>query len=1158
MPVLNIEGLGQVTVGDDFTGLSSDQQDAVVDDIISSVQGGTMSGTMSFDFPEPTGPAVTPDDAGVGFFERAEQVIEAGGREFAGSSAEGLSAFLNRFGVAPETSMDLQKYSDRQDVKVSEIPGIKAIQDADDAGDVISSILEYTGMSLPALGASVATGAITGAAVGSVVPFVGNLLGAIGGGAGALYLSFVGNNVEEVKRKTGRDQLTDAEFESAATTAIGQSLADSLINRLLPIRFNKGAITNVLGKTVAGAGVEGSTEIAQEALTILQANEFDLESLRSPEAQRRLTESALAGTGAGGLVTGASALVTPMDVTTKEGEEAAKAAEPLEQTAVLSQQQILQDEIARSTDPDSELFKQLSASVQGLSETTEDLTYDDLVADIDTRLAGVEEEIKNTGRKDRQTDRYQALKGQKDILKSAQTKLKEIKDTVSFVGANTGLNQGQVRAATGTAQKAARQTPLGTLVRAGTQAVTPMLAGAQKSPIVREMVARFNNFDPQLKVLQAEVIKPIYDTQQKAAKAFKVPFTSPVSRQRKAALSEILDANRSAVDENIIVNEDVQKILNQFNKADQDMLLDVANDLKRNNDGIFKRLRNAGIFTDEDYLSGYMSANHKWIRRGEKGIRQFVDSAVKTGINRKQAEDIARSIQQDFESQYSGPEFSARDMALRGSVSKAVRKQAGFEQERQLPRKITTQLLKDGLIDNDVFNVNTRYAQQAAHSLMMKQTFGDNFGNVIDRERAMNTDPEVQTALTRADDVYAAMQGRYNPFKVQPGWRGAISKLIQFQYILTLSTAGITALSEPIILLSRARPGDAFYGIKQALKIAYRKSIREIFPRLEKSEVENEFESMLYGIDSVLSERLISSSAVDVSTIVTEKYFKLNLLAQVTQFSRGVAFFASKRAIDRDLAIAKSIPNTARGRRDKANAERRLSELGLKDLENINTEAMKVAQMRLVDDIIMTPNIVNRPLWMANPALAPVAQLKSFMFVFGNIVGARAFNEALFGRTLEGAPLDVQERAKRTFQFAVAFTLLTGAAGFLMMFKDALRNWDEEDDDFDPSGAEFWTEAFIGSNLFGPYTLAFQAIQAPKYGISPLVSLLGPAAGQSERITRAASSFILKGDAKPLARELVRIIPFIGANPSMRRSITDEIEEGFLDGSIDISQFTDI
>ena len=297
---------------------------------------------------------------------------------------------------------------------------------------------------------------------------------------------------------------------------------------------------------------------------------------------------------------------------------------------------------------------------------------------------------------------------------------------------------------------------------------------------------------------------------------------------------------------------------------------------------------------------------------------------------------------------------------------------------------------------------------------------------------------------------------------------------------------------------------------------------------------------------------------MDVSNIVTEKYFKLNLLAQVTQFSRALAYFAGKRAIDRDLAIARGVPSTKAGMRDKKNAERRLSELGLKDLDNITPEARQIADIRIVDDFIMTPNIVNRPLWMSNPVLAPVAQLKSFMFVFGNVVGARAYNELIRSKNLEGEPLDVQERAKRLFQFTVAFTLLTGAAGFLKMFKDALRNWDDDDEDYDAHGPEFWTEAFISSNLFGPYTMLFDAVKAPKYGVSPIVSLAGPAAGQTERIAKAASAFITTGNATPLAKELVRMIPFIGANPSTRRQIVKEIEEGILDGTIDISNFTDI
>ena len=41
------------------------------------------------------------------------------------------------------------------------------------------------------------------------------------------------------------------------------------------------------------------------------------------------------------------------------------------------------------------------------------------------------------------------------------------------------------------------------------------------------------------------------------------------------------------------------------------------------------------------------------------------------------------------------------------------------------------------------------------------------------------------------------------------------------------------------------------------------------------------------------------------------------------------------------------------------------------------------AMARFVREIIMAPNVVNRPLWMSNPIYASLALLKGFMFTFG-------------------------------------------------------------------------------------------------------------------------------------------------------------------------------
>ena len=58
-------------------------------------------------------------------------------------------------------------------------------------------------------------------------------------------------------------------------------------------------------------------------------------------------------------------------------------------------------------------------------------------------------------------------------------------------------------------------------------------------------------------------------------------------------------------------------------------------------------------------------------------------------------------------------------------------------------------------------------------------------------------------------------------------------------------------------------------------------------------------------------------------------------------------------------------------------------------------ELIRKVMSKTVDEFIMSPNAVNRPLWMSNPHLATVAQLKGFTAAFGNIVGARFYRDVL-------------------------------------------------------------------------------------------------------------------------------------------------------------------
>ena len=86
--------------------------------------------------------------------------------------------------------------------------------------------------------------------------------------------------------------------------------------------------TNLIKRAVQGTVIEGSTEFTQDALQILAANNYDVESLKSPESVYRLTEAALAGGLVGqqiGVVTAPFTKESPVRTGAKDDFEMAQA-----------------------------------------------------------------------------------------------------------------------------------------------------------------------------------------------------------------------------------------------------------------------------------------------------------------------------------------------------------------------------------------------------------------------------------------------------------------------------------------------------------------------------------------------------------------------------------------------------------------------------------------------------------------------------------------------------------------------------------------------------------------------------------------------------------------------------------------------------------------
>jgi hypothetical protein len=483
-----------------------------------------------------------------------------------------------------------------------------------------------------------------------------------------------------------------------------------------------------------------------------------------------------------------------------------------------------------------------------------------------------------------------------------------------------------------------------------------------------------------------------------------------------------------------------------------------------------------------------------------------------------------------------------------------------IEKNRKIDDETFKKLDEAGLVETNVKRIIDRYLIQATQrkNIKLLKTFTESRLRKLKKEGGkgqINEDEKKQL-----EHVYKALQNRYKPIRFE-GYKKFQRMFLTFQYMLTLPLAGLTALTEPIVVLSRVGPKDAIYGLTKASQNVLRQAARSIFPKLKKSETEQAFNSILQGYDGTLAERLGSIQGVDIARTVTDKFFRAILLTQITQLSRDIAFQAARRQIKEDIIIVtrQKITNS-KPTKGFLDARRRLLQQGLNEqnlkLKNKKTirgsEAVKWAEgdiqgvppaiirkslSKFVDEVIMAPNAVNRPLWMSNPHLAMFAQLKGFMFTFGNTVGMRMWREVF--KPLAKGRIPLGEATK----YALAFLLIAAGSIGIRELKDQIRYGDEPSSWKDLEGFEVWRQALISSNIFGPGTIVDQALDAAEYGTSAPLVLAGPGAQYLGRLADAIGQY-RGGNPKALAKIISESIPGISAvfpskKPVIREGVTE-------------------
>jgi len=631
----------------------------------------------------------------------------------------------------------------------------------------------------------------------------------------------------------------------------------------------------------------------------------------------------------------------------------------------------------------------------------------------------------------------------------------------------------------------------------------------------------------QLHQAKEKIIDTASETEGSARKRIKAPFTKSISKELN---DQIFDK--------------LQYGINSTNEVANRIADGIRNEVL---DPVFKMLTDAGVKLD--YRTDYLPRLYKL--NSAKNRKKFEEVLLSLDISKPQAQSIIENIHDNggvFVPQAGTIDlFSAIPEKAGDPISE---KAIGEEQARSLPTGLVKKLDEAGLVDRDVNKIVNRYITRASNRAKQKELQRDYLPILKELQDEGILTQQEKTVIKKISDAILGRQDSTYRQYFAPFYKPYLT----LQYIATLPFAAITALAEPAVVLYKTSPKNAIFGLGNASYVALRKTLRTVFPRLPKTKLEESLNSLYQTADLALVDALRDIDSISVSERATNAFFRANLLAQVTQFSRYIAYDAAKKQIRDDL---KTIEN-AQGKTTRATtqARKRLLEQGLVDPEaevlqqwgagklEQDPEIIQQALAKTVDEIIQSPNVVNRPLWMSNPYLAPVAQLKGFMLVFGNTVGGAMLRDVI--KPLGKGRIPVGASMKYALMFSMIMSIMLGTQAL----KDSIRYGDEESPFDKKSFGEKFTDLLLSTNILGWGTLVNQALEAKEFGSSPLVSLAGPTASSIDELINAISN-LNAFDAlfnkeevrpRPLATWITKnFTPFLGNIPGFREKVRDFI-----------------
>ena len=466
----------------------------------------------------------------------------------------------------------------------------------------------------------------------------------------------------------------------------------------------------------------------------------------------------------------------------------------------------------------------------------------------------------------------------------------------------------------------------------------------------------------------------------------------------------------------------------------------------------------------------------------------------------------------------------------------------------------------EGWLDTNVHRTLSKYIEDVVERVEFARQFGPNlekahtlvaqsvkerFAKHLTNKKEF--DKMHMYEIERVYDLLDGIQGVYGKKQFAFGQKVAVS----FLNFALLPFATIASLPEMALPLHRAgiRAYSKALGVTGAnVFVNLSRTIwRDAFKGLDKTRQMELLESIGKSLDITAMERQNQLYAGDF-TWASNVFFKANGLHYWTKFMNTLAVSSY------DYMMRDYLAGRIKGKIDPQmetymehygiNAEKGMEWIrnGAK-LDDPFAEQFKGGAFKFAEEVVLTPNPANVPMWHSNPRWTIFRHLKTFPTLMVNTV-LRGWGQSVKQSWETDSKLSM---IKAPMNVVSVGTYMLGLAIVSNSLKDLLRYGDLESNVMlnrysDKSTLERAVlRAVDGSMILGPGQMAVDSWMYA--GISsPITSLAGPGFAKSDSMLRALKS----GNARAVAREMAKLTPVLAQHKSSREAITDELTD-FLD-----------